>query len=248
MRIAVTGKGGSGKTVLTALMTRFLAGERSVLAIDADSAVSLPYALGMEPPETVASIRRGIIEDPATKARMDDTSIADVMQGLLAQGDGFHLLVMGRPEGPGCFCAVNDLLRYGIDALSVRFDVTLIDCEAGPEQLNRRVVKGVDLLLVVTDPSMRAIRVAKDIASVARSDEALRPAGGTRLVVNRSLGRDDAVKREAAEAGLEILGIVPEDPAVPEADAAGRPVAGLPDSSPGVAAVKRLVGTILREP
>ncbi len=247
MRIAVTGKGGSGKTVLTALMTRFLATEHRVLAIDADSAVSLPFALGMEPPDTVASIRRGIIEDPATKARMDDTSIADVMQGLLAQGDGFHLLVMGRPEGPGCFCAVNDLLRYGIDTLSVRFDVTLIDCEAGPEQLNRRVVKGVDLLLIVTDPGMRSIRVAQTIASVARSDEALRPAA-MGLVVNRSLGRDDPSKMEAEKAGLEILGIIPEDPAVPEADAAGRPVAGLPDSSPSVAAVRRLVGAILREP
>ena len=244
MRIAVTGKGGSGKTVLTALMTRLAAGERRVLAIDADSAVSLPYALGLEPPETVASIRREIIEDPEAKARMDGTSMTDVMQGLLGPGDGFHLLVMGRPEGPGCFCAVNDLLRYGIDTLSVRFDLTLIDCEAGPEQLSRRVVRGVDLLLVVTDPGARSVRVARAIASVARSDEALRP-GRMGLVVNRARGEDGAVEREAARAGLEILGTIPDDPAVTEADAAGRPVADLPGSSPVVAAVKRLVDAVL---
>jgi CO dehydrogenase maturation factor len=244
MRIAVTGKGGSGKTVLTALMTRHLAGDRKLLAIDADSAVSLPYALGLAPGQTVASIRRRIIEDPEAKAGMDDTSITDVMQGLLQEGDGFHLLVMGRPEGPGCYCAVNELLRYGIDTLSGRFDATLIDCEAGPEQANRRVVKGVDLLIIVTDPTMRSIRVAQSIVDVVQGDPALRPAR-TGLVVNRSTGADGPVEQAARKAGLGILGTIPEDPAILGADASGRPVAGIDASSPGAAAVGRMLDSIM---
>jgi len=152
-KIAITGKGGSGKTMLTAIMTRILAGSGNlkILAIDADSAVNLPYALGVKVGETVAEIRRQIIEEPGVKAEMQNKHISNVMAEALESGKGFDLLVMGRPEGPGCYCGINDLLRYGIDRLSREYDITLIDCEAGPEQVNRRVVQGVDVLVIVTD-------------------------------------------------------------------------------------------------
>ncbi|UCC61283.1 MAG: AAA family ATPase, partial [Dehalococcoidia bacterium] len=127
-KIAITGKGGSGKTMLTAIVTGLLAREEKlkVLAIDADSAVNLPYALGMEVNSTVAEIRRRIIEDPRAKREMENKHIRNVMTEALGSGKGFDLLVMGRPEGAGCYCAINDLLRYGIERLSEEFDVTLI--------------------------------------------------------------------------------------------------------------------------
>ena len=241
--IAITGKGGSGKTTLAAVMTKLLAGTRDILSIDADSAIGLAHALGVEPGRTVADLRRLIIEDPKARKGMDEKSMAEVMGDALTPGNGFDLLVMGRPEGPGCYCAVNELLKYGIDSLSSRFDVTLIDCEAGPEQASRRVVKQVDTLIIVTDPSLRGARVAGSILEVTRADEQIRPAE-THLVINRSRGDDDQIAGLADTWDLNILARLPEDPIVAEYDAMGRPLTELPDDSLFVRAVSRVVGSI----
>jgi CO dehydrogenase maturation factor len=244
-KIAVTGKGGSGKTMLTAVMTGLLAreGGRRILAIDADSAVNLPYALGMDANRTVAQIRRWIIEDPAARSEIEDRNIREVMEEALESGDGFSLLVMGRPEGPGCYCAINDLLKYGIERLSKQFDVTLIDCEAGPEQVNRRVVNGVDSLIIVTDASVRGARVAGSIMEVVSGDAELKPAE-TGLVINRFRGDDRMIAERANEWDVEILGRIPEDDNVTEYDAAGRPITDLPEGSPSVVAVAQILKKI----
>ena len=245
MKIAISGKGGSGKTMLTAIMTGLLAssGGLKLLVIDADSAVNLPYALGIEPSQTVAAIRRQIIEDPAVKAEMQDKSMRTVMQEALEQGDGFQLLAMGRPEGPGCYCAINDLLRYGIERLSRQFDITLIDCEAGPEQVNRRVVNGVDVLLIVTDASIRGAQVVGSIAEVIRSDGSIRP-GRAGVVINRLRRGGSPLAESATIWGLEVMGRIPEDENVTEYDSVGRPIVELPDSSPSVAAVRELLKSL----
>jgi len=246
-KVAITGKGGSGKTMLTALMTRILAesGNLKILAIDADSAVNLPYALGVGIGKTVAEIRRQLIEDPGVKAEVENKHIRNVMAEALESGKGFDLLVMGRPEGPGCFCGINDLLRYGIDRLSQDFDMTLIDCEAGPEQVNRRVVQGVDVLVIVTDASVRGVRVAGSIVEVVRRDEAMRHTR-TGLVINRLKGDDRAITESADEWGLEIFGRIPEDEGVTEYDSVGRPIVELPDTSPSVVAVEKILEKIAR--
>ncbi len=248
-RIAVTGKGGSGKTMLTAILTGLLAkdDDLSVLAIDADSSINLPYTLGMEMKKTVAKIRQTIIEDPKGRAEMKEKSMTTVMREALEQGAGFEFLAMGRPEGPGCFCSVNDLLRYGIDSLSKQFDITLIDCEAGPEQVNRRVVNGVDDLIIVTDASLRGARVAGAIMEVIQRDATVRPARAG-LVINRFQGEDDALIAEtAAKWGLEILGRIPDDRNITEYDAMGKPLIDLPDTSPSVTAIKDICGRIFAQ-
>jgi len=244
-KIAVTGKGGSGKTMLTALMTGLLAreGGRRILAIDADSAVNLPYALGMDVGRTVAQIRRYIIEDPEARAEIEDRSIREVVEEALVPGGGFSLLVMGRPEGPGCYCAINDLLKYGIERLSQQFDVTLIDCEAGPEQVNRRVVNGVDALIIVTDASVRGARVAGSIMEVVSGSAELKPPQ-TGIVINRFRGDDRLILDSVSGWGVEVLGRIPEDANVAEYDAAGRPIIGLPDDSPSVVAVAGILKRI----
>lgn len=246
--IAVTGKGGSGKTAVCAVMTRLLSAQssRSLLAIDADSAVNLSYALGVDPGRTVAEIRRQMIEDPYVRDKIKDKNIRAVMEEALVEGPGFRLLTMGRPEGPGCYCSVNDLLRYGIDRLSSGFDLTLVDCEAGPEQVNRRVVKGVDLLIIVSDGSVRGLRVARSILDVVEKDETVRPAR-TGLVLNRSLDGDARSDEEAGRWGLEILGRVPEDGNITEYDRIGRPLLELPADSPGVAAVAEILKRVIPE-
>lgn len=245
-KIAVTGKGGSGKTMLSALMIKLLAarGNLKILAIDADSAVNLPYALGVEHRETVARIRKEIIEDPKSRAHIEDKSIRTVMQEALSQGEGFQLLVMGRPEGPGCYCSINDLLKYGIDGLAQQFDVAIIDCEAGPEQVNRRVVKSVDLLVIVTETSLRGARVTGEIVEVSRSSESIKP-GEVAIVVNRFRGDDGLIRDYAERWGVGILGRIPHDDNITKYDSSGRPLIELPDTSPSVAAVEEILREIL---
>ncbi|MFH1436862.1 MAG: AAA family ATPase [Pseudomonadota bacterium] len=247
MKIAITGKGGSGKTMLASVMTGLLAGRggRKILAIDADSAVNLPYALGVEVKKTVSDIRRLIIEEPGEKAKMEEKSIITVMEEALHDAEGFRLLVMGRPEGPGCYCSVNDLLRYGIERLSTRFDVTIVDCEAGPEQLNRRVLRGVDVLVILSDAAQRGIRVAGSIAEVISRDETIRPARAG-LVINRvKPGNDNGRAKESAAAwGLEIFGTIPEDETISAYDRDGRPLVDLPGGSPAVSAIRDIVRAI----
>ena len=166
------------------------------------------------------------------------------MEEILQAGKGFNLLVMGRPEGPGCYCSINDLLRYGIDRLVSQFDITLIDCEAGPEQVNRRVVKGVDLLIIVTDASMRGALVTRSIAEVIRRDEVARPAE-VGVVINRLKGEDRLLADSTSEWGLDIIGHIPEDTNVSEYDAVGKPLVDLPDTSPSVVAIAGILDRIL---
>lgn len=243
VRVAITGKGGSGKTAFAAIATGLLArgGERSILAIDADSALGLAYALGVEVHKTVADIRREVIEDPGARKRMETRHVRDVMREVLEPGDGFQLLSMGRPEGPGCFCATNDLLRYGIDALSKEYDVVVIDCEAGPEQVNRRVVNGVGFLVVVTDCSARGMHAARSIHEVVRRE--MSPVR-TGLVVNRFESAGERIAAMAREAGLEVLGHVPEDSALAQYDSRGEPLTDLPETSPSVVAVRTILGAM----
>lgn len=242
-KIAITGKGGSGKTMLTAIMTGLLARNENlnILAIDADSAIGLAYALGIKANKTVGELRRQMIEDPEVKAEVQDRHIRDVMADALEVGNGFHLLVMGRPEGPGCYCTINELLRYGIERLSKEFDITIIDCEAGPEQVNRRVVQGVDALVIVTDSSMRGIQVASTISEVVRKDETMRSTR-TGLVINRV--KDDASSITEIAKNLQavlVFGHIPEDENITSYDLAGKPLTDLPDSSPSVVAVREIL-------
>ncbi|MFC1926130.1 AAA family ATPase [Chloroflexota bacterium] len=245
-KVAVTGKGGSGKTMLTATMLRLLARNENlkVLAIDADSAINLPYSLGMKFGKTVAEMRGQMIEDPSVRAEVKNKHIKTAMAELLEVGDRFNLLVMGRPEGPGCYCGINELLKYGIESLSKEYDVTLIDCEAGPEQVNRRVVQGVDELIIVTDTSSRGIQVACAISEVGARDEAMRSCR-TSLVINRVKDEGKPIAEIAhKQCGLEVIGLIPEDENITKYDLVGKPLIDLPDTSPSVLAVQEILRRI----
>lgn len=241
--IAITGKGGTGKTVLATLMIKLLA-ERykdKVLAIDADSAMSLPYTLGIKPDKTVSELRKGIIGSKQFQRQVNDSPTKSIMRDILSHGEGFDLLTMGRPEEPGCFCAVNDLLRYGIDTLINDYEITIIDGEAGPEQLNRRVLRSIDVLLVVADMSARSLETAAGIIKVAQgtgnNGVQVKKAG---LVLNRD--RDDQPADEMLQkVGLEIFGRLPEDKTVNSFDRAGKSLLELPEDSPCVVAVREII-------
>jgi len=243
--IAVTGKGGSGKTILSAIIVKLLVGCKNlkILAIDADSAISLPYTLGVRVRKTIGEIRRQIIEDPKVRTEIENVHMRTVIADALEAGDGFHLLAMGRPEGPGCYCSVNDLLKYGIERLSRDFDLTIVDCEAGPEQISRRVAHGVDVLIIVTDATVRGIQAASLIRTITQVDEVMK---STRvgLVINRLKQGSNFIIETAQQMGLEILGCVPEDENITKYDLVGEPLINLPDTSPSVLAVQEILEKI----
>ena len=205
--IAVAGKGGVGKTTISAMLVQHLLKiDKPVLAVDADPNSNLNAALGMEYEETIADIREEV------KKQTPDNFPKSEFFGLrleeaLSEGNGFDLLVMGRPEGPGCYCAVNNILRDYLLRISKKYKFVVIDNEAGMEHLSRRTADDVDLLLLVSDPTMVGLNSAINAFNTAKS------AGvkikDIKLVINKSKGGLEADKLELIEkAGLKIGGYI----------------------------------------
>ena len=246
--IAITGKGGTGKTVVSTLLIRLLA-ERfpgRVLAIDADSAMSLCYTTGLKVDKTVSNLRSELLGMREARDKLNNGPTKDLMRSILAHGKGFDLLTMGRPEEPGCFCACNELLRFGIDTLMDDYDYVVVDGEAGPEQLNRRVMKSVDCLLVMADMSARSLQTAAGILAVAKAGENNIDVKTTGLVLNRV--RNDQPKEELLKkVGLEVLGELPEDADVNKYDREDTSLFELPMDSACPKAVLEILKKIVPE-
>lgn len=247
LTIALAGKGGTGKTTLAALLIRYLVRLRAgaVLAIDADPAANLHLALGLPLGTTVGDIREGLMA--GVQAGAVGTGIArrdyinTELRLAVEEGDQVDLLVMGRPEGQGCYCAVNHMLREIIDGLGRQYSFVVIDNEAGMEHLSRRTTRNVDVLLVVSDPTMRGLKAAEAIVKLA--DELQIQVGRRLLVINRAAGELPApMQQTLAEFPVPLAAIVPNDPAIGELDALGQPVASIDPRSPAVAALEALAG------
>src|SRR5512139_4025524 len=244
--IAVAGKGGTGKTTLSGLLVRYLVNHRlgKVLAIDADPSSNLNLVLGLPLAQTVGDIRedaRGGVQPGMS--RQDWLSYTVRM--AVEEGDDFDLLAMGRPEGQGCYCAANHMLRTIIDGINSGYDYVVMDNEAGMEHLSRRTTRDVDHLLLVSDASMRGLVAAE--AMVGLSKELEINVRNMYLVVNRLVGELPAALRAKVEAmGVPLLATVPYDAKLVEFDGSGRPLVELPQDALVSRAVEsiaaRLVG------
>lgn len=248
--IAVSGKGGSGKTTVSALLidTLLHQGSGSLLAVDADPASNLHLALGLPLARTVGDIREQALsltrqgDFPRGMSKQDYLEYQ--IQDLLVEGDRLDLLAMGRPEGQGCYCAANNMLRAILDRLGRSYDHVVIDTEAGMEHLSRHTTRDVDYLLLVSDPIVRGIASAGIMArmvpqlqiSVSRIVFALNRVPGGDLA-NLPPQVAEAIERE----GLDLVAVLPADPLVGEFDAMGRPLVGLPADSPVRLAIEALV-------
>jgi CO dehydrogenase maturation factor len=242
--IAVTGKGGTGKTTVSALMIRALA-ERNqgpVLAVDADPNSNLDAALGVKAAESVGSIREEALEKvtslPGGMTRAEFLEYR--LQECLVETKGFDLLVMGRPEGPGCYCYANSILRTCVDKLSDSYAYVVIDCEAGLEHISRRTTKGLDLLLILSDPSMRGLETGFRVVELM---EALRnKVKETRLIINRLSGSIPPALEAASKArNIEIWGAIPEDEEIKRLDAEGKPLIQVSAENPVFRAVVQVL-------
>ena len=248
LSLAVAGKGGTGKTTLSALLVRAIreAGMHPILAVDADPNSNLAEALGVEPGRALAEIREqgsspeGSPSSGVGRAR----AIEDEIQRAITEAEGFDLVTMGRGEGPRCYCYVNNLLRTSLGQLSKGYRVVLLDNEAGMEHLSRRTTDNIDFLIAVLDPTMPALRAVKRILALA---EELPIRIGRRMVLLNRVGTNGAgevVERELEGLPAERLPEVPQDDEVERAGAAGGDVFGLPDDTPALVAVRRVVETL----
>jgi len=249
--IAVAGKGGTGKTTIAAMLIKLLAGKGTVLAIDADPSVNLHMALGLEEPEAIGSIREEIATEgddlPAGMTRHDYMAFRS--RQAVMESTGLDLLVMGRPEGPGCYCASNHVLRTAIDRMTDAYDHVVIDNEAGMEHISRRTTRDLQALLLVSDPTVRGITAAGRAQALLHDLRTHVDSVG--LVVNRVDGELHPELRKTVDAQeLRLLATIPSDPLVGELDAVGRPLVELPSNSPVREAVDRLaheLGFVTRE-
>jgi CO dehydrogenase maturation factor len=236
--IALAGKGGTGKTTISALLIRYLIEERggSILAIDADPATNLNMVLGMDVDQTVGDIREGMLDQVQSSGALAGSMPGGMskqeyldyqVQMALEEGERVDLLVMGRPEGPGCYCAANQMLRVIVDRIGKQYDYVVIDNEAGMEHLSRRTTRDVDVLLLVTDPTQRGLVTARHMQDMVPGLKIA--VGRIYLVVNRL--RDDMpapLTQAVEQSGLDLLGTVPDDAEMAEFEFTGRPLVELP--------------------
>ncbi len=239
--LAVAGKGGVGKTSLSAVIVKLLVQaypDKKILAIDADPAVGLSTALGVEPKLTLDDIRREAVEAAENgNVRATVEVLGEARYRIfdaMVEMDGFSFIAIGRPEAAGCYCKINTYLKEVIASISDNFDYIVIDGEAGIEQINRRVMEKVTHLLLITDSSKKGCDVVKTIKNVADNLVMYDEIG---VVVNRV--PSDEVLQFMDLADIPLLGCIPADTNLTERDLKGESVFFIPDEAPIVKGMRQ---------
>ena len=246
-KIAIAGKGGVGKTTTAGLIIRNLidGGKGTVLALDADPNSNLNEVLGVEVSSTIGMIREDFKKNAPrmTGGIFKDQMVEMNIHQALVEESNFDLLVMGRGEGPGCYCAANNLFKIYIDTLQDNYDWVIMDNEAGMEHLSRRTTSDVDWLLIVSDPSPRGILTAARIKDLA--GEVNVRAGEIHLIVGRVDGKlDGRLGKSIDEKGLDLAGTINIDDSIYEMDLEGGSIFDLPGDSKSLLQVRRILEKI----
>lgn len=238
--IALSGKGGVGKTTIAGLLVRYLIERKNktVLSVDADANSCLHEALGVEIYSTIGQIREESLDairstDVRPGGMTTDQLLDYKVEQSIAEGRGFDLICMGRPEGPGCYCAANNIIRKYSDKLAENYPYMVIDNEAGMEHLSRRTTHKVNILLMVSDPTVRGINTIKKIDSLV--DELKLEIDQKGVIINRVVGSEGIELKKIAEGmGINVFGLVANDEMVFRNDLSGKSVFDLPADSVSV--------------
>ncbi|MGD8700934.1 MAG: AAA family ATPase [Desulfosarcina sp.] len=244
--IAMAGKGGTGKTTVSGMLIKYLVnqGKSPVLAVDADANANLNEVLGLAVTETLGNAReemkKGVVPSGMTK----DVFMSMKLEQAIMEQQGFDLVVMGQPEGAGCYCAANTLLAGFLEKLSGNYPYVIMDNEAGMEHLSRLTTKNVDVLLIVTDTSRRGLQAGLRINQLAKDLNIV--AGKCYIIINQAK-RDpsDAVKAMIDKDGLELAGTIPDDEQVYEFDMEGMPTIEIDESNPALKAAFAIFDRII---
>ncbi len=249
--IAIAGKGGTGKTTVAALLIKLLSQRGLVLAVDADPSSNLNLALGLplDDKKTVGRIREKMTDD-ISKGRLSpviakqEYLFGKILESLV-ESKGFDLLAMGRPEGPGCYCAPNEFLRVSLDKLvkDYKYNYIVIDCEAGMEHISRQTTRDVDVLLIMSDPTIRGITTAMRMKELI--EELRTNVDRIGFIVNRVKGElSPEIKKIIDESGLQVSALIPEDPDMASLEMKGRPVTELSWESPLQLKVRKIAESL----
>jgi CO dehydrogenase maturation factor len=247
---AICGKGGVGKSTVAAILIRWLneRGCKSVLVVDADANVNLNDLLGVEIIGSVGTIREEMKEKvndlPAgmTKQQFLEYKIHQ----SLVETKNFDLITMGRPEGAGCYCYANSLLRDILKTLSGNYDYIVIDNEAGMEHLSRRTTQRIDHLLICSDPSVRGVQTAGRINRLLKELDTR--VGSRHLIINRA--REELapkVREQVGIDGLSLLAVLPEDDKLRNDDSDGKPAYDISTASPCFCAMDNFLSKLIAD-
>jgi CO dehydrogenase maturation factor len=216
-----------------------------MLVIDADADANLADALGVAPGKTIGDMREFMQQSRFTASPDTDKQVLfeSKLFEILLEEEGYDMLVMGKPEGSGCYCFVNNLLRGVMDKTTADYDLVIIDTPAGLEHFSRKTIPDLDDLVVVTDESRRGLTTGERIRDTAKEIELQYK--NLYVVVNKvTAGRKDAVLENARGIGLDVIGTVPYDETLAKFDLVGDPLMGLPDDSPAVQEIAQVVGRL----
>jgi len=244
---AFAGKGGSGKTTLAGLLVRFLKEHRMtpILAVDADSNANFNEVLGLEVEDTLGQARE-MLKKEVSVGMTKDVFIEMKVEQALVETKDFDLIVMGRPEGPGCYCAANNLLSRCIDSLMGNYPYLVIDNEAGMEHFSRLTTKDIDLLFVVSDPSRRGMISARRICDLV--DELGIRVGRKFLMINRyQEGLTRLISQQIAGLGPGSVATIPEDALICRYDLEGKPTIELPPESVALQAANKVFARLIEQ-
>jgi CO dehydrogenase maturation factor len=244
--IGISGKGGVGKTTLSALIIRRLIarGKKPVLAVDADPNTCLDSNLGVKADRTIGRVREDARREAAkglgagiSKQQLLEMKISE----SLVEACDFDLIAMGRAEGPGCYCYANNVLKQAIQTISNEYPYVVLDNEAGMENLSRRIVQRVDLLVMVADPSRRGLDTLKRLHDVTTEMEITY--GKLALVVNRMRRAElpDYALTLKQVTGADFLIGLPDDPELAEFGEGGKNLAAVPANNPVVKGIDGLL-------
>jgi len=245
--IALAGKGGTGKTTLAGLLIKYLISKEKspVLAVDADSNANLNEVLGIPLTDTLGQAREEMKKGKVPSGMTKDVFMSMRLEQAIAEADGFDLVVMGQPEGAGCYCAANSLLVRFLDRLTGNYPYLVMDNEAGMEHISRLTTRNIDVLLLVSDTSRRSIQAACRIDKLARDLNI--GVSESYLVVNQTKNGVSQVALDliAAE-GITLAGTIPEDETIYDYDLAGRPTIEMPDNAASIQAAFDIFDKIIR--
>ena len=244
--IALAGKGGTGKTTIAGMLINYLAarGKSPILAVDADSNANLNEVLGMDVGGTLGQAREDMKKGSVPAGMTKDIFISMKMEEAIAEADGYDLIVMGQPEGTGCYCAANTLLTNFLEKLTDNYPWIVIDNEAGMEHISRLTTRNVDILLIISDASRRGLQAAIRINDLAHNLNI--GMEKSYLIFNRVREEpSEEIKAILDENGLTLAGSIPADDAVYDFDLKGRPTVELPADNPAIVAAYKIFDQIL---
>jgi CO dehydrogenase maturation factor len=244
--IALAGKGGTGKTTVAGFLIKYLIkkGKVPILAVDADSNANLNEVLGATVEQTLGNAREEMKKGQVPNGMTKDVFMSMKMEEAIIEADGYDLIVMGQPEGAGCYCAANTLLTGFLERLSGNYPYLVMDNEAGMEHISRLTTRNVDILLLVSDTSRRSLQAAIRIYHLAK--ELNIGFKKSFLIVNQSRnGLPEAALEMIRHEGVELAGLIPEDSTIYEFDVSGRPTIQMPENAPAVEAAFELFEKII---